>query len=217
MIEPLLLTSRGWTFRQLTAPAKPDRLLVLIHGWKGDEDSMWMLAHHLSGNYSILAPRGPYPVAEGGYSWRQIKLGTWGMATLEDFRPAAEALLSFLDDLGSSAGIEVSQFDLMGFSQGAAMGYTLTLLHPERIQRLVALSGFIPDNGEELLNPGQFFGKRIFISHGRKDDMIPVEQARHALTSLKRVGALVTYCESDGGHKVSKECLRAMEGFFQDL
>jgi len=44
--------------------------------------------------------------------------------------------------------------------------------------------------------------------------MIPVEQSRQAVAQLKQAGALVTYCESDAGHKVSKECLKAMELFF---
>jgi predicted esterase len=44
--------------------------------------------------------------------------------------------------------------------------------------------------------------------------MIPVEQSRQAWNQLEKAGALVTYCESDTGHKVSKECLKALELFF---
>jgi phospholipase/carboxylesterase len=179
----------------------------------GDENSMWVLLRKPSFHYDILAPRGLYPVPEGGYSWREIKPNTWGNAALEDLRPSVEGVLAFVDEWSTSAGINVSQFDAMGFSQGAAMTLALALLHPERVRRLVVLSGFIPVNGEILLNSDSLFGKPVFLSHGRQDDLIPVEQARTTLVSLQKAGAQVTYCESDAGHKVSKECLEAMELF----
>ncbi len=205
------MTFKDWTFRLRTAQAKPSRLLILIHGWMGDENSMWILARKLAPNYAILVPRGPFPVTEGGYSWREIRPGTWGMSSLEDLRPAADALLAFVDGWATLAMVDVSLFDLMGFSQGAAMAYTMTLLHPERVRRLAVLSGFIPENGEVFLTTERISGKPIFVAHGRQDELIPVEEARRSVRLLKSAGAKVTYCKSDTGHKVSKECLKKME------
>lgn len=212
-IEPQLLTFKDWTFRLAYDQAKPGRLLILLHGWMGDEKSMWVLARNLTPQYTILAPRGPFPVPESGYSWREISPGTWGKAALEDLHPAVQALLAFVDDWSASVGMQASQFDLMGFSQGAAMTYAIALFHPERVRRLAALSGFIPEHGEALLAAQRFSGKPVFISHGREDDLIPVEQARRAIALFKGSGAQVTYCESDAGHKVSKECLKELEIF----
>jgi phospholipase/carboxylesterase len=211
--EPQLLTFKDWTFRLLTSQAKLGRLLILLHGWMGDENSMWVFARRLAPNYSILAPRAPFPVAEGGYSWREIKPGTWGMSSYEDIIPSAEALLAFVDGWSISIGIDAGQFDLMGFSQGAAMTYGLALLYPERVRRLAALSGFMPENAETQLATKRLSGKPIFVTHGRHDNLIPVEQARKAVALLKAAGAQVMYCESDAGHKVSKECLGKMEIF----
>jgi phospholipase/carboxylesterase len=211
--EPELLAFKGWPFRLQASHTELGRLLILLHGWMGDENSMWMLARRMSPDYTILAPRGLFPVAEGGYSWRQIIPGTWGMASLEELRPSAEALLAFVDDWSTSAGINSGQFDLMGFSQGAAMAYTLAFLYPQQVRRLAALSGFIPEAGEAVLATQQFSGKPVFIAHGRQDKLIPVEQARRAAMLLKVAGAQVTYCESDAGHKVGKDCLRGMEIF----
>jgi phospholipase/carboxylesterase len=213
VIEPQLLTFRDWTFRLRMTQMTPIRLLILIHGWMGDEDSMWVLTQKLSSKYTILAPRGPFPVPEGGYSWRKIKPGTWGMASLEDLLPSAEALLAFVDEWSTSEGVDAGQFDLMGFSQGAAMAFALTLLHPERVRRLAALSGFVPENGEALLSAHQLSGKPVFISHGRQDNLIPVEQARSAVRLFEGAGSKVTYCESDASHRVGKERLKVMEMF----
>jgi phospholipase/carboxylesterase len=193
--------------------AQPKSILVLLHGWMGDENSMGVLAHNLSPEIAILAPRGIFAVPQGGYSWRVIKPGTWGMASMEEFRPAADGLVTFLDEWAASTGLDGNQFDLMGFSQGAAFLYSLSMLYPQRVRRLVALSGFIPQGGTALLNTESFSGKPVFVSHGRQDDVIPVEQSRQAVAQLEQAGALVIYCESDAGHKVSKECLKEMEMF----
>lgn len=208
-----LLTWKGWTFRLRMPPAKPHRLLVLIHGWMGDENSMGVLARNLPSEIAVLSPRGIFAVPEGGYSWREIRTGTWGLASLVDFRPAADALIGFLDDWAATTDLDGNQFDLMGFSQGAAMVYTLALLYPQRIRRMAALSGFVPEGG----TIPDLTGKPVFISHGRQDEMIPVERSRQAAAQFEKAGALVTYCESDTGHKVSKECLKALELFLGDF
>jgi phospholipase/carboxylesterase len=212
--NPELLILNEWIYRMRMPQAKPKGILILIHGWMGDENSMWVLARNLSPEIAILAPRGLFGVPRGGYSWREIIPGTWGNATLEDLHPAADALLAFVDDWAASAGVDGNQFDLMGFSQGAAVSYTLTLLHPQRVRQLAALSGFIPEGGTALLTDQRLSGKPVFISHGRNDDLISVEQSRKAMTQLRLAGALVTYCESDTGHKISKECLKEAEKFF---
>lgn len=180
----------------------------------GDENSMDVLTRNIAPEIAILSPRGTYAVPEGGYSWREIRPGSWGMAAMDDFRPAAQALVTFVDDWATSVEMDVNQIELMGFSQGAALAYTLVLLYPQRIRQLAVLSGFVPEGGQSLPATPDLTGKPVFISHGRQDDIIPVEQSRQAVAKLKQAGALVTYCESDAGHKVSKECLKAMELFF---
>ena len=215
--EPQLYQFHDWVFRFQAAQAKPSRLLIVMHGWMGDENSMWVLLSKLSSHYAILAPRGPQSVPEGGYSWREIRPNTWGNASLDELSPSAEGLLAFVDEWSPSAGINVRQFDAMGFSQGAAMALTLALFHPERVRRLVVLSGFIPENGEFLLNSDRLSGKVVFLSHGRQDDLVPVEQARKTLGLLRNAGAHVTYCESDTGHKVNNECLEAMKMFLAEF
>jgi phospholipase/carboxylesterase len=211
--EPELFVHQGWTFRLRLAREKPARLLILLHGWMGDEKSMWVLAHNLSPSYTILAPRAPIAVAEGGFSWREINPGTFGLAKLDELQPAAQALLSAVDDWPAGAGTPFDRFDLLGFSQGAALAYSLALLFPQRVRRLAVLSGFIPQGSESWLTPQRLTAIAAFIAHGRQDELVPVDQARHASFLLKEIGADVTYCESEGGHKVSKECLKALESF----
>jgi phospholipase/carboxylesterase len=211
--EPQLFSHSGWTFRWQPAQKKPESLLILVHGRTGDENSMWTLAHNLPSNYSIVAPRGPYPALEGGFSWRNDSSKRDSLSSSIDLRPAAEGLMEFIDTWTVSEGINIRQYDLVGFSQGAAVVYILTLLYPDRILKVAALAGFFPQGAEALLVPSHLAGKQIFISHGRKDNMVQVEEARRAVKLLRETGAQVTYCESDAAHKVSKECLQAMGKF----
>lgn len=205
---------RDWKFRFRPATATPSRLAVLLHGFTGDENSMWIFSRKLPARMAVLAPRGIYLQQEGGYSWRKRQPGNLSLPTLEDLCPAAEALIRFIDDWPGSAGGFDNQIDLIGFSQGAALAYTLALLFPDRIRALAALSGFLPSGTEGLINSHILAGKSIFIAHGRQDNLVPVENARKTVTLLERSGARVKYCESNLGHKVNVTCFSEMSDIF---
>jgi phospholipase/carboxylesterase len=192
------------------------RLLFLIHGLTGDENSMWVFARELPASYWMVAPRAPHVAAQGGYSWRPPEFENLDQLPFEDLRSAAEALLRLMDEYAASAGLEAQVFDLMGFSQGAAMAGLLAFLHPERIRKVGILAGFVPDGLEELAAQRPLEGKPFLVVHGTKDQTVPVERARAAIALLERAGANVTYCEDNVGHKVSVTCLRALKKFFKD-
>jgi phospholipase/carboxylesterase len=104
--------------------------------------------------------------------------------------------------------------DVMGFSQGAALVYTLLLKHPQRIRRAAALAGFLPADAKETLHPELLAGKQVFIAHGTQDATIPVSRALQAIDVLKDAGADITYCEESVGHKLGMDCYRRLGEFF---
>ncbi len=188
----------------------PERSILLLHGWTGDEKVMWIFTRNLPGNYWLFAPRAPIPADEGGYGWIPHE-GGW--PELADFRGIAEALLDAFRHWAGRVHAPREPFDVMGFSQGAAMAYALAAYYPHQINRLVALAGFLPPDDPM---PGRYSalnGKKIYIAHGVKDETVPVEFAQQAVRTLQSVGAQVTYCESDVGHKLSADCLRGLEKF----
>jgi phospholipase/carboxylesterase len=217
MNEPGLLTFDRWVFRLRPASGGAGRLLLLLHGWTGDENSMWVFARNLPAGCTVLAPRAPLAARQGGYSWREMTDGSWGFPSVEDLRPAAEALLEFVDGWSASASLDADSFDVIGFSQGAALTYVLALLHPGRVRALAALSGFLPLGSEEYLAGRPLAGKPVFVAHGTLDERIPVDRARSAVRLLQASGAEVTYCEAETGHKVSKDCLNGLEAYFGSI
>jgi phospholipase/carboxylesterase len=214
VIDAELRKFHEWTFRYRPAHSEPSRLVLLIHGLSGDENSMWVFARNLPDHLAVLAPRGIHVAREGGYTWRKVRPDMHGLPEMEELRPSANALINFVDDWSKTEGVPASQIDAVGFSQGAALTYTLAILHPDRIRALAALSGFIPKGAEELVATGILVGKPIFVSHGRQDDMVPVELARRSVALIEASGAKVKFCETDGGHKVSAECFSDLATIF---
>lgn len=203
-----------WTLRVRRSTSATPRLLLLIHGWTGDENSMWVFVRNFPDDYWMIAPRAPHTAEPFGFSWRPPHNGTRNWASLEDLRPAAEALIRLADDYSAENKIEAHAFDVMGFSQGAALTNTLALLYPERIRRAAVLAGFIPADSESAVEKRPLNGKPFFVAHGTLDEMVRVEYARQSIQMLERAGANVTYCEDEVGHKVSVNCMRALEAFF---
>ncbi len=211
-----LVEFNNWTLRVREASLQPSRLLLLIHGLTGDENAMWIFARNLSGQYSMIAPRAPYAANPSGYSWRPPSYGNMDQVSLELLRSAAEALIRLVDEYSASIGLDATTFDVIGFSQGAAMSSALGFLFPDRIRKIGILAGFVPGGLEDLVLQHPLDGKPFFVAHGTKDEMVSIERARASITILEQAGARVTYCEDEVGHKVSVHCLRALKDFLTD-
>jgi len=211
-----LIEFQNWTLRIRKTDHPTPRLLLMLHGFTGDENSMWLFARDLPSHYWIVAPRAPHTAAPSGYSWRPLQADNFGRPNLEQLRPSAEALIKLIDAYQLSAGLEVRVFDVMGFSQGAAMSNLLAFLYPERIRKSGILAGFVPGGLDELVARRPLEGKPFFVAHGTKDETIPVDRARTSIEILEQAGAHVTYCEDEVGHKVSLNCLRALRDFLAD-
>jgi len=211
-----LIEFQDWTLRIHESEHSSPRLVLLIHGLTGDENSMWVFARDLPKRYWMIAPRAPHTAEPFGYSWCAVHHGTSGRPSFEGLLPAAEALIRLVDEYQASVGIDASVFDVMGFSQGAAMSSVLAFLYPERIRKIGILAGFVPSGFDAYMQNHPLNGKKIFVAHGTKDDMVPVDRARESMEILKRAGAEITYCEDEVGHKVSLNCVRALRAYMED-
>lgn len=232
-----LITYQGWTARMCPALQPPARLLLLLHGFKGDENSMWVFAHGLAPDYYMLAPRAPFQIVDGGFSWQshqedasRIQLHPPGedlrlvpsdddymnLLSFEMFEPVLHRLLQFVDSYGASQGVNTAQFDVIGFSQGGTMTGMLTLLYPGRVRKAAILGAFLPKNVEPLLAERPLAGRTLFVAHGTRDEKVPLDLARRSMVLLEQAGARIDYCEDDVGHKVSSGCLRALQSYLRD-
>lgn len=211
-----LIQFEDWTLRVRPAAIQPRRLLLLIHGFKGDENSMWVFARDLRPDYWIMAPRAPHAVDDGGYAWRPPRSGTSSRPGLEMFKPGLHRLMHLVDSYSASIGLAAVPFDALGFSQGAAVVNLIALLFPERIRKAGILAGFVPEGVESLAANRPLADKQFFVAHGARDETIPIERARQSIALLEEAGAQITYCEDQVGHKLSAGCLRSLKTFLKD-
>ncbi|GAB4538115.1 MAG: phospholipase [Anaerolineales bacterium] len=211
-----LIEFNGWTLRVRKPNAAKPNLLVMLHGWTGDENSMWIFTRGLQNSYWMIAPRAPHPAEPSGYSWRLNDPNSFGRPSFEKLQPAAEALIKLIDAYATAEKLDAAQFDVMGFSQGAAMTNLLGILYPQRVRKMGVLAGFLPSGAESLLPQKPLAGKNIFVAHGTLDEMVRIERARESIALLEQAGARITYCEDEVGHKLSAHCLRALENYLRD-
>ena len=214
MPEAHVMQVGDWTLRvRVPEGAGPFPVMLMLHGWTGDENAMGVFSGRLPANYLLVAPRGLYPAARGGYSWHPVIAGPW--PRLDDFHGAAQRLLELLSPAIFPDG-DFSSLHLLGFSQGAALSYAFALFHAARLASVAGLAGFVPDGAAARIGSTRLNGMPIFIAHGTRDELVPVARARQAVDFLQQAGAQVTYCEDDVGHKLSANCFRALQAFYSD-
>jgi len=211
--ENLLVSFDGWTLRLRPGKGSQARVLLMLHGWTGVENSMWPFARRLPADWWILAPRAPYPAVSRGYSWRAPAQG-W--PTIETMRPSATLLADLLTRWGIANSVDTARVDVAGFSQGGAMSLVFGMIYPQRVNHLAVLAGFLPAESESLVETRPLSDKTVFWTHGTQDEMVPLEMARLSMQLVQQAGAQLTYCEAETGHKVSADCLRAWEAYLQD-
>ena len=185
---------------------------ILLHGWTGDENSMWVFETRIPDDAYVFALRGLYPTPLGGYGWQRTGEDKW--PTLNDFQPAINSIFEFIE-IKEFPQCDFSDLTLVGFSQGASLAYAFAIEHPEKISAIAALSGFLPKDVVPSMDKYSLKGLSIYITHGSLDELVPVEEARTAVDVLSRVGANVSYCEESVGHKLSAACFNGMELFFK--
>jgi phospholipase/carboxylesterase len=203
--------------------AGPHPVILLLHGWTGDENSMWVFTPRLPANAWMLAPRALHPAVQGGFSWYGSV--TEGWPRVEDFQQAIATIIESLTSryfpeiefLVPNDDVTMRPLQLVGFSQGAALSSSLALLNPRHVRAVAGLSGFLPEGFDERIAQLPLRGIPYLIAHGARDELVPVHRARKAIELLSRAGAQVDYCEDDVGHKLSATCFRSLEVFFQDL
>jgi phospholipase/carboxylesterase len=128
--------------------------------------------------------------------------------------PAVEALIDMISINNFPDG-NFSELHIIGFSQGAALAYSIATVYPERVATLAGLSGFLPDGASTWLVPNRLSGLPVFIAHGTEDNLVPIERARMSVGLVEGAGAVVTYCEDNVGHKLSAKCFRGLEAFYE--
>jgi phospholipase/carboxylesterase len=186
-------------------------VLVVLHGYGADENDLLPIADQLGPEFLIISLRAPIPLPQGGYAWYHLEQTPGGLIPDELSRHESEdAIVESLAAIIEREGGDPHDVVLMGFSQGAAMCYSMVTLfnfhnHGFSARCIIAMSGYLPRDILEALTQKHFAGFSFFISHGEFDDLIPPIALKEAEDLLSKHGAKVTANMYEAGHGVSPE------------
>jgi phospholipase/carboxylesterase len=191
-------------YEERPAAGAPEGLLVLHHGRGADEHDLLDVADVLDPErrLHVVTPGGPLTVPGWpGKHWYVVP--RVGYPDPETFAAAYASLARFHEELWERTGIAPARTVFGGFSMGSVMSYA-TGLGPERpqIAGILAFSGFIPTVEGWTADLAAHAQTRVFIAHGRNDQVMDVEFARRADELLVAAGLEVEYHESDAGHQI---------------
>jgi predicted esterase len=129
--------------------------------------------------------------------------GSWD-AIRGDYGPDVAFIDRALDAVFERHAVDAGRIAIAGFSDGASYALSLGLMNGDLFKNILAFSpGFAAPVRPE--------GKpKIFISHGNKDEVLPVDRCgRRLARALSVAGYDVDYHEFDGPHVVPPDMVDA--------
>jgi phospholipase/carboxylesterase len=183
-------------------------VLILLHGYGSNEEDLFSFATELPDDCYVISVRAPYDLQPYGHAWYAIHFDADENKFSDNAqaKESVELIASFIDEIVKQYAIDTKNVTLIGFSQGAILSYATALTYPEKIAKVVALSGYFnQDILPEVIDTKAISHLKFFVSHGSVDQVIPVEWARKAKPALENLGLEVAYHEYPIGHGVAPQ------------
>jgi phospholipase/carboxylesterase len=182
-----------------TALDKPAPLAVMLHGAGGNaEHGLGLIKDYADqGRLIVLAP--------------ESRKNSWDIILESRYGPDVSFIDDALLETFSLYAIDGERIALGGFSDGASYALSLGLSNGSLFQYVLAFSpGFIA--------PVRVEGRpRIFISHGTRDDVLPIDRCSRKLVGfLQQHNLPVRYREFEGPHTVPPEVKQEAIDWFLD-
>lgn len=190
-----------------TTPDRPT--ILLLHGTGGDENDLIPFGRLLAPGAALLSVRGN--VSEGGAA-RFFRRLAEGVFDLEDLHRRTGELGDFLESAAEAYDFSPSSLLAVGYSNGANVAASLLLQRPAALAGGALFRAMVP------FEPGMLpalAGKKVLISAGRFDAMIPPAGSERLAAMLKEGGADVNLVWQPTSHGLSQGDVTAGQEFFQ--
>lgn len=191
-----------------TDPLAPP--LLLLHGTGGDENDLIPVGQSLSPGSALLSPRGD--VSENGMP-RFFRRFAEGVFDLVDVEKRTQALADFIAAATAHYEIDAAKLVAIGYSNGANIAASLLWLRPETISGAVLLRPMVVLEPKSL---PKLNGKRILISSGQHDPIVPVDHPPRLANRFREAGADVTMNFHAGGHGLIQADFTAAKRFLHE-
>jgi len=205
-------------------------LVVLLHGFGAPGEDLVPVGAVLRppAGTRFLFPAAPLrmvePFFEGRAWWmidfarREQLLAGRDLETLADETPeglaeARAAVTALLDEAAATLGAPPERTVVGGFSQGAMLALDFCLRDSRHLAGLVLLSPtLVAAVAWGDLAPGRA-GLPVYLSHGRRDPILPYFMTERLLGLLTGAGLDVTWTPFEGGHEVPATAVIGVSNF----
>ena len=181
-------------------------LVVMLHGYSSNEADLFSFASLIPDDYHVVSLQAPLFLGIG-YAWFHIhfeeNMERW--TSPEEAKQAVDYVTAFLAYYTKKNDVDVNNITLLGFSQGAMLSYSVGLVHPN-VSAIAALSGYLDPRVVSFNN----LNKKIYVSHGEQDMVVPYSWAQQSVTLLKENGYNPTFQSYAQGHGVNQENLNGL-------
>jgi phospholipase/carboxylesterase len=163
-------------------------LLIALHGYGGNKESMMKLARHINDrDWLIASLQGPYQfiIPPGHYS-KAAKTGFGWAARYRHEDSVAlhhETLLDLIEHVAADFSIDTERLFLLGFSQSVALNYRFAFSYPNVIRGVIGVCGGIPGDHRQK-------------EYERSDtDVLHIAATKDEYYDLERVKTFVPWLE----------------------
>jgi phospholipase/carboxylesterase len=169
---------------------------LLLHGTGGNEEDLIPIGHEISSEAAILSPRGKVLEDEMPRFFRRLAEGVFD---IEDLKFRTNELADFVKAASKAYGFDMQHVIAVGYSNGANISSSMLLLRSEILSAAILFRAMVPLVPEVLPN---LTDKRIFMSSGLHDPIVPKREVESLSSLFKKVGAEVSLYWQNSGHEL---------------
>ncbi|WP_438972537.1 alpha/beta hydrolase [Polaribacter sp.] len=200
------MTNLEYIVRPPVVKSQNPPLLILLHGYGSNKEDLFSFAEELPDELLIVSAQAPNNMGFGSYAWYAINFDAsqGKFSDLIQAKSAIDKIALFIDAIKNKYNTNKEKTFLLGFSQGAILSYSISFFYPNKVNHVIALSGYV---NKDLL-PEKLPESNTtdyYISHGIVDQVIPVAWAKESKSFLDTLNLESVYSEYNVGHGVAPQ------------
>ena len=187
---------------------KPKNAIILCHGYGGDGKDISILANYWKTflpQTMFICPDAPEKcsVSPNGFQWFDLTNESPDQILLKSIL-AETKLNKLIDEVKEKNNFSSEQIILSGFSQGCMIILQTALKRKDKINSIIGYSGRIIDI--KHLEKNIVSRPKIFLMHGDKDQVVPVNHLLEAKDFFNKNNYLIeTEIFKDCEHRIPQE------------
>jgi len=211
------MSNLNYVLREPKKTTENPPLLILLHGYGSNEQDLFSFADELPDELLIVSAQAPLSMGAKSYTWYSINFDEINgkFSDLKQAKESIDKIAVFIDFIKNKYNTNPLKTFTLGFSQGAILSYSLSFFYPNKVQHILALSGYI---NTDLLPTtiSKEITTNYYCSHGTVDQVLPVEWARNSKPFLDNLHLNNVYSEYPVGHGVAPQNFFSLKKWIEE-